>query len=137
MSRFEPIVRSWSAISRSLPQFAPARRPHARRRPMLECLELRSLLSTVSLTVNSLADAPPSRRATTLREAITKADSNPANNYVIRFAVHGVIDLTTELPHLTDNISIKGAGVLSCTTPAFQGFPSLRLTATQWPAFPG
>ena len=39
MSRFEPIVRSWSAISRSLPQFAPVRRPHARRRPMLECLD--------------------------------------------------------------------------------------------------
>ena len=39
MWRFKPIVRSWSAISRSLPQFAPARRPHARRRPMLECLE--------------------------------------------------------------------------------------------------
>ena len=29
MSRFDSIVRSWSAISRSLPQFAPARRPHA------------------------------------------------------------------------------------------------------------
>ena len=37
MSRF---VRSWSAISRSLPQFAPARRPHARRRLTLECLEV-------------------------------------------------------------------------------------------------
>ena len=69
MSRFEPIVRSWSAISRSLPQFAPARRPHARRRPMLECLESRSLLSTVTLTVNSLADAPSSPGVTTLRGA--------------------------------------------------------------------
>jgi len=103
-------VRSWSAISRSLPQFAPARRPHARRRPMLECLESRSLLSTITLTVNSLADASPPKGVTTLREAITKADANSLNNYTIKFSVRGVIDLTTALPNLTDNISINGGG---------------------------
>jgi len=32
MSRFEPKVRWWSATSRSLSRFAPARRRHARRR---------------------------------------------------------------------------------------------------------
>ena len=57
MSCFDSIVRSWSAISGSLPQFTPARRPHARRRLMLERLEERLVLSTVTLTVNTLADA--------------------------------------------------------------------------------
>ena len=128
MSRFEPIVRSWSAISRSLPQFAPARRPHARRRPMLECLEGRSLLSTVTLTVNSLADASPPKHVTTLREAITKADANPANSYTgRRNLVHGVIDLTTELPHLTDNISINGNGITLMHSP---GTPQFSLFTT-------
>ena len=45
MSRFEPKVRWWSATTRSLSRFAPARRPHARRRLRLECLEDRTLLS--------------------------------------------------------------------------------------------
>ena len=48
----------WSAISRSLPQFAPARRHHSRRQFTLERLEERSLLSTVSLTVNTTSDDP-------------------------------------------------------------------------------
>ena len=48
----------WSAISRSLPQFAPARRHQSRRQFTLERLEERSLLSTVSLTVNTTSDDP-------------------------------------------------------------------------------
>ena len=127
MSRFEPIVRSWSAISRSLPQFAPARRPHARRRPMLECLESRSLLSTITLTVNSLADAPSSPGVTTLRGAITQADSHPSNSYVINFSVKGTINLTAELPHLTDNISIKGAGITLQRGPSTSEFSLLAV----------
>ena len=130
MSRFEPIVRSWSAISRSLPQFAPARRPHAQRRPMLECLESRSLLSTITLTVNSLADAPSSPGTTTLRGAITQADSKPANSYVINFAVKGVVDLTTELPHLTNNISINGSGVILQHDPSATQFSMLTIAST-------
>ena len=72
MSCFEPIVSSWSAISRSLPQFAPARRPQSQRRLSLERLEGRSLLSTVHLSVNTLTDDPggPVANQTTLRDAI-------------------------------------------------------------------
>src|SRR5271157_613857 len=79
VSRLEPIVRSWSAISRSLPQFAPARCPHARRRPMLECLEDRAMLSTIpvatNLTVSSLDDSGVG----TLRAAINQADTGTGN----------------------------------------------------------
>jgi|GEM_PF-3161236 len=112
MLRFESIVRSWSAISRSLPQFAPARRPHARRRPMLECLEKRSLLSTISLPVTSLADSG----AGTLRAAITQANSSTATNkYVIPIKVDGMIDLLSPLPNLANNITIKGPGASNLT----------------------
>ena len=69
-------VRSWSAISRSLPQFAPARRPHARRRlmrPTLMALEDRRLLSTI--VVNNPTDTPVAGQ-TDLRQAIGQANSN-------------------------------------------------------------
>ena len=69
-------VRSWSAISRSLPQFAPARRPHARRRltrPTLMALEDRRLLSTI--IVNNPTDTPVTGEID-LRQAIVKANSN-------------------------------------------------------------
>ena len=106
-------VRSWSAISRSLLQFASARRPHARRRFTLERLESRSLLSTVHLTVNTLADDPggPVAGQTTLRDAITAADAgSAANKYVIKFAVDGTIALAAPLPNLANNIVIRGPG---------------------------
>src|SRR5271166_4337750 len=97
MSRF---VRSWSAISRSLPQFASPRRPHARRRLTLERLEGRAMLSTVALTVNTLADDPllPIPGQFTLRDAINTADGDATtNHYVITFkqGLTGTIDLTT------------------------------------------
>jgi len=108
-------VRSWSAISRSLPQFAPARRPHAQRRLRLERLEDRTMLSTIALTVDSTADASPPLGVTTLREAITQADADTANQYVIKFAVKGTIDLTSALPVLSNNITIKGLGAPNLT----------------------
>ena len=108
----------WSATSRSLPQFAPARRHQSRQRFMLERLEGRSLLSTVHLTVNTLADDPGGSVAgqTTLRDAITAADAGAtANKYVIKFAVDGTIALTAPLPALTGNINIKGPGASNLT----------------------
>ena len=68
-------VRSWSAISRSLPQFAPARRPHARRRltrPTLMALEDRRLLSTI--VVNNPTDTPVTGEID-LRQAIVQANT--------------------------------------------------------------
>ena len=114
-------VRSWSAISRSLPQFAPARRPHARRL-RLERLEDRTMLSStpVALTVTTLLDDPitliPGQ--TTLRDAINTADGGATTNqYVITFSVSlpGTIDLKSALPDLNNNIVIKGPGALSLT----------------------
>ena len=103
----------WSAISRSLPQFAPARRHQSRRRLTLERLEGRSLLSTIPLTVTTLLDDPitliPGQ--TTLRDAINTADGGATNNkYVITFSVSlpGTIDLKSALPDLNNNIVIKG-----------------------------
>jgi Planctomycete extracellular len=118
MSRFEPKVRWWSATTRSLPQFAPARRPHTRRRLRLECLEDRTMLSTtIPLTVNTLADDPtgvPISGYTTLRDAITQADNGATSNqYVVTFSVSGTIDLTSPLPDLDnniDNIDVEGPG---------------------------
>ena len=79
MSRF---VHSWSAISRSLPQFAPARRPHARRRlmrPTLLALEERELLSTI--VVNNPTDTPVAGQID-LRQAIGQANTNGGNETI-------------------------------------------------------
>src|SRR5271157_2212313 len=83
MSRFEPIVRSWSAISRSLPQFTPARRPHARRRltrPTLMALEDRRLLSTI--VVNNPTDTPVAGQ-TDLRQAIVQANTTGGDETIV------------------------------------------------------
>jgi len=106
-----------SATSRLLPQFAPARRRHARRRFTLERLEERAMLSTIALSVNTLADDPsgPTPGNTTLRDAITQADGGTGNQYVIKFAVKGTIDLTSALPALDNNIAIKGPGAKNLT----------------------
>ncbi len=114
-------VRSWSAISRSLPQFAPAQRAHARRRFTLERLEERAMLSTIPLVVNMLPDDPsgPTTGQMTLRDAINTADGGATTNqYVITFkqGLTGTIDLTTSaLPDLDNNIVIKGPGASKLT----------------------
>jgi mucin-19 len=117
MSRFDPKFRWWSATSRTLSRFAPARRPHARRRLRLECLEDRTLLTTVALTVSTLADDPSGRIAgqTTLRDVITRADADTADQYSISFSVTGTIDLTSPLPDLDNNINLEGPGASDLT----------------------
>src|SRR5208337_2632455 len=57
MSRFEPKVRWSSATTRSLSRFAPARRPHIRRRLSLECLEDRTLLSLAGASNDQVLQA--------------------------------------------------------------------------------
>ena len=123
----------WSAISRSLSQFASARRHQSRRRFTLERLEGRSLLSTVPLTVNSLVDDPtgPVAGQVTLRDAIAAADAgDSANQYQIKFApgLSGAIRLTDALPLLNNNISITGSSNIEI-------LPSINVQTQHPPVF--
>ena len=71
-----------------------------------------SLLSTVPITVTSLADSGTG----TLRAAITTADAGSiSNQYAIGFAsgLTGTINLTEALANLSNNISITGPGASS------------------------
>ena len=65
-----------------------------------------------TLVVNTLADDPsgPTPGYTTLRDAISLADADTANQYVITFSVMGTIDLLGLLPKLDGNIVINGPG---------------------------
>ena len=78
------------------------------RRPSLETLETRALLSTVPLTVTTLADDPikliPGQ--TTLRDAITQA--NAAGVQTINIAAYGELIPLAALPNLTGNVTIAG-----------------------------
>ncbi len=79
-------------------------------RPIVTLLEERTLLSQLSLTVNTLADDPSGSIPgyTTLRDAITQANASTASQEVISFAVNGTIDLTSALPDLNNNIFLEG-----------------------------
>jgi len=89
-------------------------------KPSVVHLEERTLLFT-NLMVTTLADDPSHliRGQTTLRDAITLADANSTNQYIIKFDVKGTMHLTQALPDLTTNISIVGPGVTIKQTTGF------------------
>ena len=67
--------------------------------------------------VTTLADDPSGSIPgyTTLRDAITEANTGPTRSVDITFAVDGTIDLTQALPNLANNISIDGPGASNLT----------------------
>ena len=99
------------------------------RRPNLDQLESRSLLSALTLTVNTLLDDPTGaiKSKTTLRDAINTADANTKNSYTIRFAVDGTIALTNALPNLNNNINIQGPGATKLTVARVSAAPGFSI----------
>jgi hypothetical protein len=103
-------MRSWI---RQL--FARPRRPICRApvRPRLEALEDR--LAPAAYHVTSLLD---DGSAGTLRAAITQANANPGAD-TIDFALTGTITLnSTQLPTITDDLTVSGPGAASLTLDA-------------------
>ena len=88
-------------------------------RPIVTLLEERTLLSQLSLTVNTLADDPSGNIPgyTTLRDAIIQANASTDSQEVINFAsgLQGTIDLTQALPDLKNNIDLEGPGAKNLT----------------------
>jgi predicted outer membrane repeat protein len=111
MSRFTWLP--WFTEGRSQRDARRSRRRNARHFS-LECLEHRTVLSSVTLTVSSLADTGSG----TLRAAITAADAGSSNNsYAINFSsgLTGTITLESALPAFSNNISLNGPGAGSLT----------------------
>ncbi len=108
-------VKSWQAGHRTWRRDQRDKRV----RPTLTLLEERTLLSTLNLTVTTLADDPvtPISGQTTLRDAITQANASTDSQEVISFAsvLQGTIDLTQGLPNLANNITINGPGASNLT----------------------
>ena len=75
--------------------------------------------TTINLTVTTLADDPsaPISGSTTLRDAITQANTSTNSQEVINFAsgLQGTIDLTQALPALNNNITLNGPGASNLT----------------------
>ncbi len=71
------------------------------------------------MTVNTTSDDPSALipGKTTLRDAINQADTDTSNSYVIKFSVSlpAMINLTSALPDLSNNIAINGPGASKLT----------------------
>ena len=74
----------------------------------------------ITLTVTSRADSGTG----TLRDSITTANHDTADEYVINFGVTGTINLATALPDLDNNITIQGPGASSLTVQRDAMLPS-------------
>src|SRR5262249_49457610 len=75
-----------------------------RQRLMVQALEERTVPNTY--TVSNLNDLG----AGSLSQAITDANANPGADVIDATGVSGTITLMTELPFVTDSVSINGPG---------------------------
>ena len=104
-------------------------------RPIVTLLEERTLLSTLNLTVTTLADDPvtPISGQTTLRDAITQANDSTDSQEIINFApgLQGTIDLTQALPELANYITIQGPGASNLTVQRDSTAPQFSAFAIQ------
>ena len=87
-------------------------------------------MSTLNLTVTTLADPSGPTGTVSLRQAIVTANADMTDSQEnINFAVNlsGTIDLTTALPNLANNISINGAGGSIITVQRDSGAPQFSV----------
>ena len=90
----------------------------ATHRPHLEALEVRSLLST--FTVTNLLDSGPD----SLLAAVAAANAHPGPD-AIDFATTGTVTLTSGQLSITDSLSIRGPGVNALTISGGRRQPGL------------
>ena len=98
---------SWQGVAQA------RRRDRRGIRPTVTLLEERHMLSTLNLTVTTLADPSGPASTVSLRQAINTANDDTTDSQeIISFAagLTGTINLSTALPNLANNISITGPG---------------------------
>ena len=82
-------------------------------RPTVDSLETRNLMAVVTIPIVSLSDHPAGSipGLTTLRDAITEANSEPAGTVsLLKFEIAGSVNLQAALPILDGSITIHGLG---------------------------
>jgi CSLREA domain-containing protein len=101
---------AWFRALKTLTPSRPRRLSPPPCRPAVEVLEDRR--TPALITVNTLADVVAPDAFTSLREAITAANTMPGDD-TIDFSVTGTINLTATLPDLDSNLAIQGPGPAS------------------------
>ena len=81
------------------------------RRPTFDSLEGRTLMSSIPLTVTTLADDFSGHISgqTTLRDAINTVNLNPSLQYNVTFSVAGKIALQASLPSIAGTVTLAGS----------------------------